>query len=92
MAEAETQFQETQSTGDLVEYRAQDGIAFLTLNDPPANTYTYEMMQALDSAILKARMDEGLQVIVLTGNGEKFFSAGANINMLANVTLLPARE
>ncbi len=86
MAEAETQFQETQSTGDLVEYRAQDGIAFLTLNDPPANTYTYEMMQALDSAILKARMDEGLQVIVLTGNGEKFFSAGANINMLANVT------
>ncbi len=86
MAEAETQFQETQSTGDLVEYRAQDGIAFLTLNDPPANTYTYEMMQALDSAILKARMDEGVQVIVLTGNGEKFFSAGANINMLANVT------
>src|SRR6266536_1632529 len=86
MAEAETQFQETQSTGDLVEYRAQDGIACLTLNAPPANTYTYEMMQALDSAILKARMDEGLQVIVLTGNGEKFFSAGANINMLANVT------
>ena len=86
MAEAETQFQETQSTGDLVEYRAQDGIAFLTLNDPPANTYTYEMMQALDSAILKARMDEGVQVIAITGNGEKFFSAGANINMLANVT------
>ncbi len=65
MAEAETQFQEIQSTGDLIEYRAQDGIAFLTLNDPPANTYTYEMMQALDSAILKARMDEGVQVIVI---------------------------
>jgi enoyl-CoA hydratase/carnithine racemase len=78
--------------------RAQDGIAFLTLNDPPANTYTYEMMQALDSAILRARMDEGVQVIVITGHGEKFFSAGANINMLANVTpnvqilLLPARQ
>ena len=86
MAEAETQVQETKSTGDLVQYRVQDGIAFLTLNDPPANTYTYEMMQALDNAILKARMDEGVQVIVITGNGEKFFSAGANINMLANVT------
>jgi len=86
MAEAEAQGQETKSTGDLVQYRAQDGIAFLTLNDPPANTYTYEMMQALDNAILKARMDEGVQVIVITGNGEKFFSAGANINMLANVT------
>jgi enoyl-CoA hydratase len=86
MAEAEAHVQETKATGDLVQYRAQDGIAFLTLNDPPANTYTYEMMQALDGAILKARMDEGVQVIVITGNGEKFFSAGANINMLATVT------
>jgi enoyl-CoA hydratase len=86
MAEAEAHVQETNSTGDLVQYRTQNGIALLTLNDPPANTYTYEMMQALDSSILKARMDEGAQVIVITGNGEKFFSAGANINMLANVT------
>jgi enoyl-CoA hydratase/carnithine racemase len=86
MAEAEAQVQETSSPEDLVQYRAQDGIAFLTLNDPPANTYTYEMMQAFDNAILKARMDESVQVIVITGNGEKFFSAGANINMLANVT------
>jgi enoyl-CoA hydratase/carnithine racemase len=86
MAEAEAQVHEPDSSGELVQYRAQDGIAFLTLNDPPANTYTYEMMQALDSAILRARMDEGVQVIVITGHGEKFFSAGANINMLANVT------
>jgi enoyl-CoA hydratase len=86
MAEAEAQVQETKSTDDLVQYRVQDRIAFLTLNDPPANTYTYEMMQALDKAILEARMAEDVQVIVITGNGEKFFSAGANINMLANVT------
>ena len=31
-------------------------------------------------------MDEDVQVILITGHGEKFFSAGANINMLANVT------
>src|ERR1051325_4090763 len=76
----------TQVKQSLIDYRAQDGVAFLTLNDPPANTYTYEMMQALDAAILAARMDESVQVIVLTGNGEKFFCAGANISMLANVT------
>ena len=70
----------------LIEYRAVEGVAVITLNDPPANTYTYEMMQQLDQAILAARMDEAVQVMVLTGNGEKFFSAGANINMLANVT------
>jgi enoyl-CoA hydratase len=83
---ADAQVQETGSSKDLVQYRAQDGIAFLTLNDPPANTYSYEMMQALDRAILQARMDEGVQVIVITGNGEKFFCAGADIQMLADVT------
>jgi enoyl-CoA hydratase len=79
-------FEITTMDHNLVQYHAQDGIAFLTLNDPPANTYTYEMMQALDGAILSARMDENVQVIVITGNGEKFFCAGANINMLAGVT------
>ena len=86
MAEAEAQAMGTTSTGNLIQYEIQDGIAVLTLNDPPANTYTHEMMLALDSAILKARMDEGVQVIVITGNGEKFFCAGANINMLQSVT------
>jgi len=71
---------------ELVRYQSTDGIAFLTLNDPPANTYSYEMMQQLDQAVLTARMDETVQVIVITGEGEKFFCAGANINMLANVT------
>lgn len=71
---------------NLVQYRIEDSIAVLTLNDPPANTYTHEMMQELDAAILSARMDEKVQVIIITGSGEKFFCAGANINMLANVT------
>ena len=73
-------------TGNLVEYRVESGVAVLTLNDPPANTYSYEMMQELDRAILAARMDEGAQVIVITGQGEKFFCAGANIQMLSSVT------
>ena len=77
---------ETKSNGGLIQYHADAGVAFLTLNDPPANTYTNEMMLALDSAILAARMDESVQVIVITGNGEKFFCAGANIQMLADVT------
>ncbi len=70
----------------LVDWQARDSVAVLTLNDPPANTYSYEMMQQLDARILDARMDESVQVIVITGRGEKFFCAGADINMLANVT------
>ena len=88
MAEAEAKAQEmtAEVTGDLVQYAAAEGVAILTLNDPPANTYTYEMMQELDRSILAARMDESVHVIVITGGGEKFFSAGANIKMLSEVT------
>jgi enoyl-CoA hydratase len=68
----------------MIGYAVQEGVALITIDDPPANTYSYEMNRQLDEAILAARMDEKAYVIVLTGAGEKFFSAGANINMLAN--------
>jgi enoyl-CoA hydratase/carnithine racemase len=69
-------------TKTLVHYEVQDGVAIFTLDDPPANTYTHEMMRQLDAAILRARFDTAVDVIVITGKGEKFFCAGANINML----------
>src|SRR5918999_459779 len=70
----------------LIDYSVDRGVALVTLNDPPANTYSYEMMQELDARILEARMDESVQVIVIIGAGEKFFCAGANIAMLSDVT------
>ncbi len=66
----------------LVTYEVRDGVAYMTLTDPPANTYTHEMMRQLDEAILRARFDVDVHVIVVTGLGEKFFCAGANISML----------
>lgn len=72
--------------GSLIDYRVEKGVAILELNDPPANTYTYEMNQELDTCILRARMDDDVYVIVLRGSGDKFFSAGANIKMLSEVT------
>jgi enoyl-CoA hydratase len=70
----------------LIEVTKQDGLAIIALNDPPANTYTYEMNLQIDEAILDARMDDGVYVIILRGAGNKFFSAGANIQMLNSVT------
>ncbi len=69
----------------LIHYEVDDGVAVITLDDPPANTYTYEMMRQLDDAILRARMNDKVHVVVVTGAGEKFFSAGANIQMLDDV-------
>jgi enoyl-CoA hydratase/carnithine racemase len=67
---------------ELVHYEADAGIAVIHLDDPPANTYTYEMFRQLDDAILRARMDGDVHAIVLRGAGERFFSAGADIAML----------
>ena len=67
---------------DLVFYRTDNGVAFITINDPPVNAYTHEMMKELDEAILEARFDPDVHVIVLTGSGERYFCCGANIEML----------
>jgi len=74
-----------EATKQLINYQVDAGVAVIELCDPPANTYTYEMNRQLDEAILKARMDNDVYVIVLTGAGDKFFSAGANIKMLVSV-------
>src|SRR5437899_1654801 len=65
-----------------ITYAARDGVATIELNDPPANTYSYEMMREIDAAVLDARMDRTVSVIVLRGAGDRFFCAGANIGML----------
>lgn len=73
--------------GDVLVSVAKDGgLAVLTLQAPPANTYSYDMMRQLDAAVLDARMDDAVHVIVLRGAGEKFFCAGADIAMLQKVT------
>ena len=66
----------------LARYETKNGVALITLDDPPVNGYTHEMNREVDECILKARFDQDVHVIVIRGAGEKFFCAGANINML----------
>ncbi|MEM9492467.1 MAG: enoyl-CoA hydratase/isomerase family protein [Myxococcota bacterium] len=70
----------------LINYSTADGIAVIELCNPPANAYSYEMFREMDAAILEARMDRAVHVIVLRGAGEKFFCAGADIAMLSEAT------
>jgi enoyl-CoA hydratase/carnithine racemase len=65
-----------------IRYAVDAGVATIELNDPPANTYSYEMMRELDASVLEARMDGAVHVLVLRGAGDRFFCAGANISML----------
>ncbi|PYS51417.1 MAG: enoyl-CoA hydratase [Acidobacteria bacterium] len=67
----------------LINYRVQDGLAIIELNNPPANAYTLDSLKQLDEAVIKARFDTSVHVLVVHGAGEKFFSAGADINMLS---------
>jgi enoyl-CoA hydratase len=71
---------------ELVKYRVDSGVAVMELHNPPANAYSYAMFRQLDDAILRARMDDGVHVIVLTGSGDRFFCAGADIAMLEKAT------
>ena len=67
---------------EKIRSKAEGGIAWIELFDPPANTYSYAMMKELDAAILDARMDASVHAIVVRGSGDKFFCAGADIGML----------
>ncbi|MEZ6015806.1 MAG: enoyl-CoA hydratase/isomerase family protein [Planctomycetota bacterium] len=69
-----------------VTYAVTNGVALITLTNPPANGYSYEMMRDLDEAVLRARFDAAVHVLVIAGAGEKFFCAGADISMLDAVT------
>jgi enoyl-CoA hydratase len=76
-------------TTPLVNASKHDGVMVLELRNPPANTYSYEMMRELDAHILDARMDESVHVLMLTGaptpdakKPVEFFCAGADIEML----------
>jgi enoyl-CoA hydratase/carnithine racemase len=66
----------------LVNATKGEGVMVLELSNPPANTYSYEMMKQLDAHVLDARFDESVHVLLITGSGEKFFCAGADIGML----------
>src|SRR5918996_1459979 len=73
--------------GKMIEYRVDNGVAVMEINRPPVNSYTTELLKELDAAVLDARFDDNVHAIVITGKLEKFFSAGADINMLSSKSL-----
>jgi enoyl-CoA hydratase/carnithine racemase len=62
----------------------EDHIATITINHPPANTWNLATMQDFKQAIDDVESDPDVRVVVLTGGGEKFFSAGFDVSDAAN--------
>ena len=61
-------------------YEKRDGIAYITLNRPKVlNALNRKTVEELQQALVNARGDDGVRVIILTGAGEKSFVAGADI-------------
>jgi enoyl-CoA hydratase/carnithine racemase len=74
-------------------YEKKEGIATIILNRPEAlNAFSKEVIEEILQAIEDVRTDEKVRVVVLTGAGEKAFSAGADIKAMAGMTALKARE
>ena len=60
-------------------YEKMEKIASLTVNRPPLNVLTGLTMDEFERALLAARDDPEVAVVILTGSGEKAFVAGADI-------------
>ncbi|SKD04431.1 short chain enoyl-CoA hydratase [Burkholderia sp. CF099] len=70
-----------------LEYLQHDGegsLALITLSRPPANAFTPEGLLDLQSIVERLNDDLTVRAIVITGQGPKFFSAGADLNTFAD--------
>ena len=82
----------TQSPSGLLLSERRGHSLLLTINNPPANTWNKENLGALKSVVEQSNQDREVYAIVITGQGEKFFSAGADLNLFADGDKGVARE
>ncbi len=72
-----------------------DGVAVVTLNNPPLNLVTLEMTRELNALVSRLAFDPDVRVMVLTGSGEKAFCAGSDIKefpqMMAAGAVVPRK-
>jgi enoyl-CoA hydratase/carnithine racemase len=72
---------------ELVLLDLQDGIATLTLNRPDVmNSFNVAMVRALGDRMAALRFDPGVRVVIVTGSGDKAFSAGADLKERAGMS------
>ena len=72
------------STSEKLKVEIRGHTALVTIDNPGANTWDRESLPALKDLVEKLNVDRSIYALVLTGAGEKFFSAGADLNLFAD--------
>jgi enoyl-CoA hydratase/carnithine racemase len=75
----------------MIDCKIEDTIAVLTLNNPPANTFTAEGTRQMAAVIAELNGNARISAVVATGAGGKFFSAGAELKTFADGDKVKAR-
>jgi enoyl-CoA hydratase len=81
--------------GDPVLCVIEDGVALVTLNNPPLNLVTLDLTRQLNALVTRLAADAAVRVMVLTGSGTKAFCAGSDIKefprMMAAGAVVPQK-
>lgn len=67
----------------LLKVETRGSVALVTIDNPPANVWTLESLDGLRDLVRRLNADPAIRALVLTGQGPKFFSAGADLKVFA---------
>ena len=70
---------------EFLKWRAEDGVAIVTINRPPANALAQQLIRELDELMTEVEHNNDVRVVLLHGEG-RFFSAGADIKEFTDVS------
>ena len=69
---------------DTIQVDIQDHVALITMSNPPANTWTRDSLDDLSTLVHELNDNKDIYSLVITGQGDKFFSAGADLKLFAD--------
>jgi enoyl-CoA hydratase/carnithine racemase len=69
---------------DAIQVDIQGHVALITMSNPPANTWTRDSLDSLSELVCELNTNKDIYSLVITGQGDKFFSAGADLKLFAD--------
>jgi 3-hydroxypropionyl-coenzyme A dehydratase len=81
------------SSMKYIQLEPQSEVAIIKINRPEAlNAFNADVVLELSRTIDIVAVDDGIKVVIITGAGERSFSAGADISYMVNITPIVAEK